>query len=109
MKLYNYFRSSASYRVRIALNIKGLSYEYVSVHLVRNGGEQLTPAYRAVNPDALVPVLVDGNDAIPQSLAIIEYLDESSPGAAAVATRSVRTGIRAFICAASGVRNSSAE
>ena len=55
MKLYSYFRSSASYRVRIALNLKGLPYEYVPVHLVREGGEQLKPAYRQVNPDAIVP------------------------------------------------------
>jgi maleylpyruvate isomerase len=79
MKLYSYFRSSASYRVRIALNFKGLSYEYLPVHLVRNGGEQLAPAYRTVNPDGLVPVLVDGNEVITQSLAIIEYLEEVHP------------------------------
>lgn len=79
MKLYSYFRSSASYRVRIALNLKGLPYEYLPVHLVRNGGEQLAPAYRAVNPDGLVPAFVDGTDVITQSLAIIEYLDEMHP------------------------------
>jgi len=79
MKLYNYFRSSASYRVRIALNLKGLSYEYLPVHLVRDGGQQHTPAYRGIAPEALVPVLVDGEVTVHQSLAIIEYLDETHP------------------------------
>lgn len=83
MKLYGYFRSSASYRVRIALNLKGLAYETVPVHLLKDGGEQLTPQYRELNPDALVPSLVDetarGAAALTQSLAIIEYLDETHP------------------------------
>ncbi|MGF6632862.1 maleylacetoacetate isomerase [Paraburkholderia sp. MM6662-R1] len=80
MKLYSYFRSSASYRVRIALNLKGIAYEYLPVHLVRNGGEQLAPAYREINPDQLVPTLLDDAGAsIPQSLAMIEYLDEIQP------------------------------
>ncbi|OWW18599.1 maleylacetoacetate isomerase [Noviherbaspirillum denitrificans] len=83
MKLYSYFRSSASYRVRIALNLKGLPYEVVPVHLLRNGGEQFSPEYRKLNPDALVPALVDEVDgvqrALTQSLAIIEYLDETHP------------------------------
>ena len=79
MKLYTYFRSSAAYRVRIALNLKGLSAEMIPVHLVRNGGEQLTPAYRALNPNALVPTLEDHNATITQSLAIIEYLEEVYP------------------------------
>ncbi len=79
MKLYSYFRSSASYRVRIALNLKGLTYEYVAVHLTRNGGEQFGAEYRSMNPQALVPVLQDGSHALTQSLAIIEYLDEIHP------------------------------
>jgi len=80
MKLYSYFRSSASYRVRIALNLKNLSYEYVPVHLLRDGGEQLKPDYRRVNPDGIVPTLVDdGQLPLQQSLAIIEYLDETHP------------------------------
>ncbi|TCF97199.1 maleylacetoacetate isomerase [Paraburkholderia strydomiana] len=80
MKLYSYFRSSASYRVRIALNLKGVRYEYLPVHLVRNGGEQLAPAYREINPDQLVPTLIDdAGSPIPQSLAIIEYLEETYP------------------------------
>ena len=83
MKLYSYFRSSASYRVRIALNLKGLPYEVVPVHLLRGGGEQFSTEYRKLNPDALVPALVDDVDgearALTQSLAIIEYLDETHP------------------------------
>ena len=81
MKLFTYFRSSAAYRVRIALNIKGLPYEAVPVHLVKQGGEQRLPAYRAVNPNALLPSLaLDADTVITQSLAIIEYLDEVHPG-----------------------------
>lgn len=81
MKLYSYFRSSASYRVRIALNLKGLPYEVVPVHLLKDGGEQLTPAFRALNPDGLVPALVedDASHALTQSLAIIDYLEEKYP------------------------------
>jgi maleylacetoacetate isomerase len=79
MKLYNFFRSSASYRVRIALNLKGVPYEYVPIHLRRGGGEQHTPAYRAINPQGLVPSLEDGGRLVTQSLAIIEYLEERYP------------------------------
>ena len=79
MKLYSFFRSSAAYSVRIALNLKGLPYEYSPVHLSRGGGEQLRPEFRSVNPQALVPVLQDGDRLLSQSLAIIEYLDEVHP------------------------------
>lgn len=79
MELYSYFRSSASYRVRIALNLKGLAYDYHPIHLVKDGGEHLKPAFRAVNPEALVPVLVDGDATVTQSMAMIEYLDETHP------------------------------
>jgi maleylpyruvate isomerase len=79
MKLYTFFRSSASYRVRIALNLKGLDYEQAPIHLRRGGGEQLTPAYKAINPQALVPVLEDERQIFSQSLAIIEYLEERYP------------------------------
>jgi maleylpyruvate isomerase len=82
LDLHNYFRSSSSYRVRIALNLKGLTYNYLPVHLNRNGGEQFSAAFRALSADAVVPVLVDGTDAFTQSLAIIEWLDETQPGAA---------------------------
>ena len=80
MKLYTYFRSSAAYRVRIALNLKGLDYEAQPVHLLRDGGQQLADAYRAVNPSKLLPTLEDGDGAvIGQSLAILEYLEETRP------------------------------
>jgi maleylpyruvate isomerase len=75
MKLYDYFRSSAAFRVRIALNLKGLSAEQESIHLRRN--DQSAPAYLAVNPQGLVPALVDEGEVLIQSLAIIEYLDET--------------------------------
>ena len=79
LKLYTYFRSSAAYRVRIALNLKGLPYESVPVHLLRDGGEQHAPDYAQLNPAELVPTLVDGEHSLGQSLAIIEYLDEVHP------------------------------
>ncbi len=80
MKLYSYFRSSASYRVRIALNLKGLPCETVPVHLLRAGGEQFTDTYRQLNPDALVPSLqLSDGPVLTQSLAIIEYLEEVQP------------------------------
>ena len=79
MKLYSYFRSSASYRVRIALNLKSLPYEYAAVHLLRGGGEQLSADYRRICPDGVVPSLVDGEAVLQQSLAIIEYLEETHP------------------------------
>ena len=78
MKLYNYFRSSASYRVRIALALKGLDYDYQSVHLPKN--EQFNESYAAVSATRLVPTLVEGDQAFTQSLAIIEYLDECYAG-----------------------------
>jgi maleylacetoacetate isomerase len=79
MILYDYWRSSASYRVRIALNLKGFKYEQKSVHLVRDGGEQNKPEYLAINPQGLVPTLVDEDIVLTQSMAIMEYLDERYP------------------------------
>ncbi len=76
LKLYGYWRSSAAYRVRIALNLKGLEYENLPVHLVRDGGEQHRQTFAATNPQKLVPVLQHGSRVMRQSLAIIEYLDE---------------------------------
>ena len=77
MELYNYFRSSASYRVRIALALKGLDYDYKAVHLVK--GEQMAESYAAVSASRLVPLLRDGDRVVTQSMAIIEYLDETHP------------------------------
>jgi maleylacetoacetate isomerase len=79
LKLYNYFRSSTSYRARIALHLKKLDFEYKPVHLLNNGGEQHSAEYRALNPVGGIPTLIDGDKVISQSFAIIEYLDEAFP------------------------------
>lgn len=79
MKLYHFFRSSASYRVRIALNLKGLEYQAVAVDLRPQVHGQRTPQFLALNPQGLVPVLIDGERTLTQSLAIIEYLEETHP------------------------------
>lgn len=79
LRLYSYWRSSAAYRVRIGLNLKALDYETVPVHLVRDGGEQHSPEFREANPQELVPVLQHGSRMLRQSLAILEYLDETWP------------------------------
>lgn len=79
MKLYGYWRSTAAYRVRIALGLKQIACEHISVHLVKDGGEQLKPDYVALNPAKLVPTLVDGQVSLNQSVAIMEYLDEKYP------------------------------
>jgi maleylacetoacetate isomerase/maleylpyruvate isomerase len=79
MKLYTYFRSSAAYRVRIALHYKGVGYEVVPKHLLREGGEHRRTDYLAVNPQGLVPALDDDGVVLGQSLAIIEYLEERFP------------------------------
>ena len=79
MQLYSYFRSSAAYRVRIALNLKGLDYDIVPVHLIRDGGENYRPEYLSVNPLGLVPALNTDEGPVIQSLAILEYLEEVHP------------------------------
>ena len=79
MKLYNYYRSTASYRVRIALNYKNINYELLPVHLVDNGGEQHRDSYLELNPQGLVPTLDENGRILSQSLAIIEYLEEICP------------------------------
>lgn len=80
MKLYSYFRSSAAYRARIALNLKGVSYDMAFIHLSKDGGQHRRPDYRAVNPQMRVPSLqLDSGEVLTQSLAIIEYLDETHP------------------------------
>ncbi len=108
MKLYSYFRSSAAYRARIALNLKGLAYEYLPIYPLRDGGQQLKPEYRAVNPDGIVPTLVDGDEVLHQSLAIIEYLEETHPQPPLLARRARRPRVRALDRAAGRARDSSA-
>jgi maleylacetoacetate isomerase len=79
IELYSFFRSSAAYRVRIALNLKGIDPKTHAVHLRRGGGEQFAEAYSAINPQAAVPTIVEDGMVLSQSLAIIEYLDETRP------------------------------
>jgi maleylacetoacetate isomerase len=100
VRLFSYFRSSASFRVRIALKLKGLAYDYVPVHLVRGGGEQFAPDYLALNPAGLVPALDDEGAILTQSLAIIEYLDEKYPQPALLpGTAAERARVRALALA----------
>jgi maleylpyruvate isomerase len=79
MKLYDYAFSSAAYRARIALNLKGLSYDRAVISLIKDGGQQHSAAYKTINPQGLIPTLEDGGHVIGQSLAIVEYLDEIYP------------------------------
>jgi maleylacetoacetate isomerase len=95
--LYSYFRSSATYRVRIALNLKGLVHATVPIHLLENGGAQHSPAYIGINPSQLVPTLVDGELNLGQSMAIMEYLDETQPTTPLLPTDAVgRARVRAL-------------
>ena len=98
MKLYTYFRSSAAYRVRIALNLKGIATEAIPIHLTKDGGRQHSAEFRAVNPLARVPALtLDSGDVLTQSLAIIEYLEETHPKPALLPADPVRRAkVRAF-------------
>ncbi|WP_407951151.1 maleylacetoacetate isomerase [Permianibacter fluminis] len=97
LKLYTYFRSSAAYRVRIALNLKGLPYEALPVHLLRNGGEQRSDAYRSRNPQGLIPFLDTEAGGVGQSLAILEYLEELTPTPALLPSEPLkRAQVRAF-------------
>lgn len=97
MDLYSYFRSSAAYRVRIALNLKGLPVNIIPIHLIKDGGQQSSPEYRRLNPDGLVPTLVDNGAVLHQSLAIIEYLEEIHPTPAVLpATPLDRAYVRAL-------------
>lgn len=100
MTLHGYFRSSSSYRCRIALNLKGLAYQFQPVHLLNNGGEHKTDAFAALNPQQLVPVLQVGDHVLTQSPAILEWLDEAHPTPALLPSEPFeRAAIRAF-CAA---------
>jgi maleylacetoacetate isomerase len=98
IKLYSYWRSSAAFRVRIALNLKGLVYDIMSVHLTDAGGQQHATSFRELNPQELIPVLVDGVRVIRQSMAIIEYLDEVYDGERKIlpATARERARVRAL-------------
>lgn len=99
-KLYNYYRSSASYRVRIALNLKQLSYEKVHINLIKNGGEQFLPEYKKMNPQSLVPAYIDdksNSNCITQSIAIIEFIEELYPEPNLLPKNSIeRSWVRAF-------------
>ena len=101
MKLYTYFRSSAAYRVRIVLALKGIPWDAAFVHMLRNGGEQHSPAYKAVNPQGLVPSLdVGDGQVLSQSIAICEYLEERFPAPALMPTDMVeRAYVRAVMSA----------
>ncbi|MEQ1647365.1 MAG: maleylacetoacetate isomerase [Hyphomicrobiaceae bacterium] len=100
MKLYGYFRSSAAYRCRIALNLKGIPHDIEYIHLTKDGGQQKTDAYRKINPQALVPSLAIEGETLTQSLAIIEYLEEIHPGMPLLPKDPVtRAKIRAFALA----------
>jgi len=100
LRFHGYFRSSASYRCRIAFNLKGVAPDFVPVHLRRGGGEQFQPAYAALNPQRLVPTLEVGGDILTQSLAIIEWLEETHPEPALLPRDPMaRAHVRAFALA----------
>jgi len=113
VKLYTYFRSSAAYRARIALNLKGIPYEMASIHLTRGGGQQHGAEFRAVNPQRRVPALgLDNGETLIQSLAIIEYLDETHPAppllpADPVARAHVRAAAQVIACDIHPLNNTS--
>jgi maleylpyruvate isomerase len=95
--LHGYFRSTAAYRVRIALHYKGISFDQVGVHLLRDGGQQHGAAFRALNPQGLVPAYLDGDVVLTQSMAILEYLEDTHPAPALLPLDPVlRARVRAF-------------
>jgi maleylacetoacetate isomerase len=98
--LYGYFRSSAAFRVRIALNLKGIAPELRFIHLLKDGGEQHNADYKAINPQEIIPTLVHDGHAIGQSLAIMEYLDEVQPEPALLPRDAAgRARVRQIACA----------
>lgn len=103
MKLYGYWRSGAAYRVRIGLNLKGVAYEHIGVHLIRDGGEHKKPPYTALNPQARVPSLVlDDGTMLFQSTAILEWLDETHPNPALLPNDPVQRARVRGVCAIIG-------
>ena len=103
LTLYDYYRSSACYRVRIALHFKGLPFEKITMDLVKDGGEQHQPQYLAMNPQRLVPTLIDDDKTLTQSIAILEYLEEQYPSPAllpsdATARARVRSMAQTIAC-----------
>jgi len=97
MKFHGYFRSSSSYRCRIAFNLKGVDYDFVSVHLVKDGGQQKTDAYKTINPQGLVPTLQTDLGDLTQSPAILEWLDETFPDPKLLPSNAFeRARVRAF-------------
>jgi maleylpyruvate isomerase len=101
--LFSYFRSSASFRARIALNLKGITYDYKAVHLLKEGGEQFNPEYAKLNPSRQVPTLIHKGVAIGQTMAIIDYLDSVQPTPRLFPTA---PGQRAFVTQACEIVNS---
>jgi maleylacetoacetate isomerase len=98
IKLYGYWRSTAAYRVRIALNIKQVAYSQESIHLVKDGGEQHKDEYKKLNPQALVPTLVDDGLVIGQSMAILEYLEEKYPSQALLPVKLIERSLTRQLC-----------
>ena len=98
LKLYSFWRSSASYRVRIALNLKGLRYEYVPIDLVKGGGQQYSAEYRALNPQSRVPFLIDGDFKLGQSMAILDYLESLQPRPALIPSEPKRRARMLSFC-----------
>jgi maleylacetoacetate isomerase len=98
LKLYSYFRSSCAYRVRIALNLKGVPYDIVPIHLLKDGGQQNTNEYKKLNPSAQVPALLDNKVLIGQSMAILEYLEETFRTPALLPTKAADRAIVRQVC-----------
>ena len=98
IKLYSYYRSSCSYRVRIALYLKGIAFEYMPVHLLKQGGEQKTEQYKKWNPEGQVPCLIHGNRVITQSMAILQYLEDMYPSPTLFTHQAIKKATIISIC-----------